>query len=89
MMPSVAMIIQCWHKIEKISTWSTGGIIESIVHPMTCHMGRGGVEVQIYSFCDFSHRWWCVVELIMTGENCGTGGGGELPLFFPQIPKGS
>ena len=42
MMPSVAMIIQCWHKIEEISTWNTGGIIESIVHHMTCHMGREG-----------------------------------------------
>jgi hypothetical protein len=41
-MPSTAMIIQCWCKIDKISIWSTGGIIESIVHPMTCHKGTGG-----------------------------------------------
>jgi hypothetical protein len=51
MMPSVAMIIQRWCKIDKISIWSAGGIIESTVHPMTCHKGtRGGVQVQIYLF---------------------------------------
>jgi hypothetical protein len=42
MMPLTAMIIHCWCQIDKISIWSTGGITESIVHPMTCHKGTGG-----------------------------------------------
>jgi len=42
MMPSVAMIIQCWCKTNKISIWSIGGIMEGTVHPMTCHKGTEG-----------------------------------------------
>jgi hypothetical protein len=42
MTPSVAMIIQCWCKTDKISIWSTGGIIEGTVRLMTCHKGTQG-----------------------------------------------
>jgi len=62
MMPSVAMIIQCWCKIDKISTWRTGGIIERTVHPMTCHMGTEGEQryrstLSVTSVAD-SGVWW-------------------------------
>jgi hypothetical protein len=60
MMPSVAMIIQCWCKINKISIWSTGGIIEGLVHPTTCH--KGTEECRYRSTLSVSCRWWCVVE---------------------------
>jgi hypothetical protein len=88
MMPSVAMIIQCWCKTDKISIWSTGGIIEGIVHLMTCHKGteeesRYRSTHSVTSVAD-GGVWWNNDR----GKLRYLGVGEGLPLCSPQIPHG-